>query len=575
MVDNRAIAQRFRDIADLLNIQGENFFRVRAYSSAAETLENLPRPAADYLAAGEDLTQFEGIGKDLSAKIKELVETGKLEFLDRLGADTPRTLLDIMRLPGVGPKRTKQIFTELDVVDLRGLEKAAREGRLSQLPRLGTTLESRILEQVRKRLATGDEQRLPWREAFDLASGIMAHLKGLRGIGVITAAGSLRRFRENVGDLDILCTAKSPHSAMERFVGYTRVSEIVSRGDTRSTVRLGNGFQVDLRVVPEESFGAALQYFTGSKAHNIALRKRAVRMGFKLNEYGLYRDDLQLAGRTEEDVYRALGLAFIEPELRENMGEVESAGSGNLPNLVTLEMIRGEVRCRTARSGARGSLREMVAVARKRGLKYLVLAEPTRGVEPRTGLSPKQFASVWKEIAEVQTECKGFSILRGVEAAIGEDGTLDLPRSLLEEAEVVIGSAIPPFSNRESQNTKRLLRAVESGAMHIIAHLAGRLLPERQEIPLDLKRVLEAAAAAGIAVEINGRPEYTDLSSVHCRVLRETGAKAVVTGDARSPSQFPYLDIAVGQARRGWVSPETVLNSLSKKDFLAGLRRPV
>ena len=572
-MDNRAIAAVFRDIADLLNIRGENFFRVRAYSAAAETLENLPRPAADYLEAGEELTQFEGIGKDLSAKIKELVRTGTLEFLDNLGKETPRSLLDIMRLPGVGPKRTKQIYQELGVVDLRGLEQAGREGRLSALPRFGATLESRILEQVRKRLATGDEQRVPWREAHDIASGMIEHLRGLRGTKGITAGGSLRRFRESIGDLDLLCTSDRPEAVMERFVTYTRVAEVVSRGATRSTVRLKNGFQIDLRVVPEESLGAALQYFTGSKAHNIALRKRAVKMALKLNEYGLFEGEERVAGRTEEEVYRRLGLPTIEPELRENMGELEAAEKGALPVLVTLDMIRGEVRCRTARSGGRGTLRDMVVAARKRGLRYMVVAEPSRGVEPRTGLSPKQFGSVWKEIADLQSEFRGFSILRGVEAGIQEDGTLDLPSAVLTEAEIVVASPLPPFSDSESKNTKRLLLALESGQLHILGHPTGRLLPGRESMALDIKRIAVAAAAHSVAIEINGRPEHTDLSSAHCRILAETGARAVVTADARSASQLTYLDIAVGQARRGWLGPGSVLNTLGRKDLLAALRR--
>ncbi len=571
-MDNRAIASVFRNIADLLNIQGENFFRVRAYSTAAETIENLPRPAAEYVHNGEDLTQFEGIGKDLAGKIKELVETGKLAFLEELGRTTPLSLLDIMHLPGVGPKRTKQMYAELDIVDLRGLERAAREGKLSQLPRFGATLESRILEQVRKRLAVGDEERMPWREAHEIAGGLTAHLKSVRGLRQVAVAGSFRRFRETVGDLDLLCTATKPEAVMDRFLGYTRVAEVVSRGETRSTVRLRNGFQVDLRVVPDESFGAALQYFTGSKAHNISLRKRAVKLGLKLNEYGVFEGERLLAGRTEEDVYRALGLPYIEPELRENMGEFEAAESGTLPELVRLEDIRGEVRCRTARSGGRGTLSEMVAVARKRGLKYMVVAEPTRGIEPRTGLSPKQFAAVWKEIEEVQSETKGFALLRGVEAAIGEDGSLDLPESLLSEAEVVIASASPPYSDDEAGNTSRLRKAIESGRIHILGHPTARLVPEREGVPLNLKDVLTSAAAAGVSVEVSGRPEYNDLSAAHCRLVSETGVWVVVTADARAGSQFPYLDLAVGQARRGWVGPQSVRNALGLREFRAWLK---
>lgn len=572
-MDNRSVAQAFRDIADLLNIRGENFFRVRAYLAGAETLDNLSRPVSEYVAAGEDLTQFEGIGKDLAAKIEELVKTGSLEFLAKLGQETPLSLLDIMRLPGVGPKRTKQIYTELDVVDLRGLEKAGREGKLAQLPRFGATLESRILEQVRKRLSTGDEQRLPWREAHDIAGGILAHLKGLRGVQQLTIAGSYRRFRENVGDLDVLACCSKPLEMMERFTTYTRVAEVVSSGETRSTVRLKGGFQADLRVVPTESFGAALQYFTGSKAHNIVLRKRAVKLGLKLNEYGLFRDEKQIAGAKEEEIYKELGLSFVPPELRENMGEIESAEKNELPILVEHSDVRGEVRCRTSRSGGRGTLREMAVLAKKRGLKYMALCEPSRGVEPRTGLSEKQITAAWKEIPALNAELKGFTILRGVEVAIGPDGDLDLSEALLAECDLVIASAGEPFHKSEAKNTKRLLQAIEKNKIHILGHPSGRLLPQRESVPLDLKAVLLACAKHGTAVEINGRPEYTDLNGAQARLLIETGALAVVTADARSPSQLTYLDIAVGQARRGWLGKDQLLNTLSLAGFRKALRR--
>lgn len=558
-VHNADIAAVFEEIADLLELGNENPFRVRAYRNAARIVAGLRLDIAGELAHGRALPRLPGIGEDLSNKLKEISATGTCGLLERLRGKMPSGITELLRLPGLGPKRVSALYRELDVHTLAQLQRAAQDGRLRALAGFGPKTEQRLLEAVRAHM--GQVVRFKLALAAQYAQPLAAALREVRGASQVTIAGSFRRMKETVGDIDILVAARKSEAVIKRFVGYTEVKETLLAGGTRASVVLACGIQVDLRVVPEESFGAALHYFTGSKAHSIAIRRLAQARGLKVNEYGVYRGRRRIAGETEESVYDAVGLRYIEPELREDQGEIEAARRGELPRLVELADLRGDLHAHTRATDGRNSLREMAEAARRRGLRYLAITEHSRRLTMAHGLDPVRLARQAGEIERLDRALEGIALLKGIEVDILEDGTLDLPDQVLAKLDLVVGAVHSKFNLPRARQTERLLAAMDRPCFSILAHPSGRLIGEREAYDVDMLAVVRKARARGVFLELNAHPERLDLTDVHCRMARDEGVLVAVSSDAHSIDDFENLRYGVGQARRGWLERKDVLNA--------------
>ncbi|UCD36502.1 MAG: DNA polymerase/3'-5' exonuclease PolX [Nitrospiraceae bacterium] len=570
-VHNAEIAEMLNEVADLLEIQGANQFRIRAYRNAARMVADLTQGVSEMIKNGEDLAQLPGIGKDLAGKITEIVESGKLGLLDELKKDMPGDLSGLMRIDGLGPKRVKVIYEKLGVSTLQGLEKAARDKKIRELPGLGEKTELEILTAL-KRVQEG-KKRLKLPEADETAKLLLAHLKEVKGIRALEAAGSYRRRKETVGDLDILASVKKGTRIMDHFVNYEDTGTVISRGETRSSILLRSGFQVDLRVVEEGSYGAALQYFTGSKAHNIAIRKMGVQKGLKINEYGVFRGRERVAGKTEADVYKTVGLPYIEPELREDRGEIEAAQKKKLPRLVTLDDIRGDLHVHTKLTDGHSSLQEMAEAAQKRGYEYLAITEHSQRVTVAGGIDKKALARQIKEIDALNSTLKGFTILKGIEVDILEDGSLDLPDDILKELDVVVCSVHYKFNLPERKQTGRIIRAMDNKYFHIFAHPSGRLINERDPYPVDMEKIMEEAKDRGCFLELNAHPDRLDLTDIYCKTAKGMGVKVAISTDAHSINSMDFMRYGIGQARRGWLEADDVINTRSLKELKKLLKR--
>ena len=564
---NAEVARVLVRLADLLEIGGADAFRVRAYRNGARVVEDLPREVASMLEKREDLTELPGIGEALAKKIREIVETGRLQALEEVEARVPPSLADLATIQGLGPKRVKTLYEKLNVRTFEDLAKALSDGRVRDLPGFGETLEKKILQAVEKR--TGVPRRTPLPMAEPTAERLLADLKKAQGLEQAVIAGSYRRRSDTIGDLDILATGKDSGPIMDRFVRHEEVGEIVSEGPTRSTIRLKAGLQVDLRVVPEESFGAALHYFTGSKAHNIAVRGRGVERGLKINEYGVFRDEKRIAGRTEEEVYRTVGLPYIPPELREDRGEIQAAEEGRLPRLVTLKEIRGDLHSHTDATDGRFPLEEMARAARDRGYEYLAITDHTWSLTVARGQDPKRIRAQMKAIdrlnADVAREggARPFRILKSAEVDILEDGSLDLPDDVLKELDLTVCSVHSKFDLPRAKQTERIIRAMDDRYFTILGHPTGRLIPRREPYEVDLERVVEAARERGCYLEVNAQPERLDLMDVHCLMAKEAGVKVAISTDSHSIASLDAMRFGIDQARRGWLTPDDVLNTRS------------
>lgn len=570
-VHNADIAAMFGEIADLLEIQGANPFRVRAYRNAARTVEGLGRDLAALVKAGEDLTELPGIGEDLAAKIKEAVETGRLAFLDRLHKELPPAITELLKIPGLGPKRVKALYHDLGVQTLEQLARAARDGRIRELPGFGAKTEEKILEAVQAHLSGA--RRFKLAVAAQYAAPLVEHLRKAPGVGRVVVAGSFRRMRETVGDLDILVTTTLPEQAVQRFAGYEEVKEVLSKGGTRASVVLRCGLQVDLRVVAEESYGAALHYFTGSKAHNIAVRRLAQERGLKVNEYGVYRGEERIAGRTEEEVYATVDLPYIPPELREDQGEIEAARAGRLPQLVELADLKGDLHAHTKATDGKNTLEEMAEAARKLGFEYLAITEHSRRLTVAHGLDPRRLEKQIDEIERLNARLKGIRLLKGIEVDILEDGRLDLPDSVLARLDLVVGAVHSKFDLSRARQTERILKAMEHPYFTILAHPTGRLIDERPPYDVDMLKIVRKAKERGCFLELNAHPERLDLLDVHCRMAKDEGVLVAISSDAHSVLDFGNLHYGVGQARRGWLEAKDVLNARSLKSLWPLLAR--
>ena len=496
---NADIAAVFDEIADLLEIESANPFRVRAYRNAARTLRDLNQDVAAMMARGEDVTELPGIGEDLASKIKEIVETGTAALLEEHRKKVPTTLTNLLKIPGLGPKRVQTLYHKLGIRTLDDLQKAAQEGRVRTLQGFGAKIEQHILEQLKAKAS--EEKRFKLAIATQDAEAFIAYLKASPGVEQIVAAGSYRRVKETIGDLDLLVTARSASPVIDRFVSYPEVEEVLAHGTTKASIRLACRLQVDLRVVPEASYGAALQYFTGSKEHNVVLRQLAQQQGFKLNEYGLFKGEQSVAGATEESVYAAMGLPAIPPELRENRGEFEAARAGRLPKLVELADLKGDLHAHTKATDGRNSLKEMVEAARKRGFEYLAITDHSRRLAMAHGLDPKRLLEQLGEIDRLNDASPGLTILKGIEVDILEYGSLDLPDEDLNRLDLVVGAVHSHFRLSREKQTERILRAMDRPHFTILAHPSGRLIDEREPYEVDMPRLIQHARERGCVLK--------------------------------------------------------------------------
>ncbi len=572
-VHNADIAAIFEEIADLLEIENANPFRVRAYRNAARQLQGMGVPAADMVAKGEDLTELPGIGDDLAAKIKEIVETGKCQFLEKLRKMTPPTVTELLKIPGLGPKRVRMLYHELDVQTLEQLARAARDGRIRELPGFGEKTERTILEAIEAHVT--ESRRFKLAVAAQYAEPLKKYLEKISGVKQVVLAGSYRRSRETVGDIDILVTATDAERVMDRFVDYDEVKDVMAKGVTRSTIILKSGLQVDVRVVEQACFGAALQYFTGSKAHNIEIRRLALERKLKISEYGVFKGEKRLAGDTEESVYRTVGLPWIAPELRENRGEIEAARAGKLPKLIELADLKGDLHAHTKATDGHNTVREMAEAARQYGLEYLAITEHSRRLTVAHGLDPQRLRKQMHEIDQLNKELRGITLLKGIEVDILEDGRLDLPDDVLSECDLVVGAVHSKFHLSRERQTERILRAMDHPHFTILAHPTGRLLETREPYDVDMLRVIRKARERGCFLELNAHPERLDLLDVHCQMARDEGVLVAISTDAHSAQDFNNLVYGIGQARRGWLEKKDILNTRPLKLLRPLLKRTI
>ena len=558
-VHNAEIAEMFSRLAELLEIQGANPFRIRAYRKAAQTIEGLPHSVTSMLAEGADLSELPGIGEDLAAKIQEIVETGHLALLEQVSSQLPGQLAELAKIPGLGPKRVKMLYDTLGIQDLKGLAKAARTGKIRQLHGFGAKTEENILAETVQR--SSGEKRIKLNTAEQFAEPIIDFLQGIKGVKDAIVAGSYRRRKETIGDLDILVASADGTSIMNRFVAYEEVEKIVSKGTTRATVMLRSGLQVDLRVVPEESYGAALQYFTGSKAHNIAVRSLAIKKGLKINEYGVFRGETRIAGQTEEEVYAQVGLPYFEPELRENWGEVEAGLHHALPDLVTINDIRGDLHSHSKATDGHFTIKEMAQSAQEKGYKYLAICDHSQHVTIAHGLDAKRLEAQIKEIDRLNQQFHHFTILKGAEVDILENGSLDLPDDLLGRLDLTVCAVHYKFNLSRRKQTERIIRAMDNPYFNILAHPTGRLLNERKPYDLDMEQIMAAALERGCFLEVNAQPVRLDLTDLHCKMAKDMGVKVAISTDAHRTTELEFMRFGVGQARRGWLEPTDIINT--------------
>jgi DNA polymerase (family 10) len=571
-MENVEITQVLSEVADLLEIQSANPFRVRAYRNAVRTIEGLTRSLSDLVDQEEDLTELPGIGKDIAGYIQELVQTGELKLLKDLEKAVPGTLADLLRLDGVGPKRAERLWKELDIESVDDLQQALDEGRVQELKGFGQKTADRIrrsIQDYRKHVG-----RALISAADQLAAPLISYMAEAPGVEKLEVAGSYRRRKETVGDLDILAVCEDAAPVMEHFTAYPGAKRVESAGGTRGTIVLRTGLHVDLRIVPRESYGAALHYFTGSKDHNVTIRRRGVERGLKINEYGVFRvekgrargrsrakDEKRVGGREEEEVYRAVGLVWTPPELRENRGEIEAAEQDALPELIELEQIRGDLQMHSTWSDGSTSIRKMAEACRELGYSYMAITDHSQRVTVAGGMDEKRLERQWKEIERVRNEVEGIHIFSGMEVDILKDGSLDLDDEHLGRLDLVLVSVHSFMELSRRKQTDRIVRAVGHPAVHILAHPTGRLINVREPYDLDLEEVLHAAREHGVAVELNANPERLDLSDVHVFRARELGVPVVISTDAHSPEHLRYMRYGVDQARRGWLGKKDVLNT--------------
>jgi DNA polymerase (family X) len=568
---NQEIVKIFNDIADLLEIKGENPFRIRAYRRAALNIESLSTDIAS--TPKDELMKIPGIGQDLAGKILEYIQTGKMHDYEDLKKEVPEGLSGLLSVPSLGPKTAKLLFEKLQVKDLDDLARLAREHKLIGLPGIKEKTEENIIKGI-EMLKRGME-RQPLGKVLPVAKDVVGYLKTHAPVDQIKIAGSIRRWKDTVKDIDILATSRDPKAVMNAFVHLPHVQDILMHGPTKSSVIIHEGLQVDLRVVEEDSFGAALAYFTGSKAHNIRLREMAVKAGLKINEYGIFRekDDKKLGGKREEDVYRILSLPFIAPELREDLGEIEAAIEGRLPRLIDSSDIRGDLHVHTRRSDGSHDFDELIREAKKRGYEYIAITDHSKGLGIARGLNEERLLEEKAEIEALNKKLKGFKLLAGVEVDIRSDGRMDFTDEILRQMDIVVASIHSGFRQSREQITRRLTSAMRNPCVSIIAHPTGRLIGERDPYDVDMHEVLKVAKETGTAIEINAYPLRLDLNDAYAKMAKEIGIRLAISTDTHITNQFDFMEYGVAIARRGWLEKRDVLNALDYHSLLKALKK--
>jgi DNA polymerase (family 10) len=571
-VHNSDIAEILNQTADLLEIKGDNPFRIRAYRNAARTIESLSQSAAELISEDGDLSKYSGIGKDLAGKIREIVETGDFKLFKDLKKEIPLELSSLMRVSGLGAKRIAALYKELNITSLNKLKKAVDSGKVAGLEGFGEKTEQNIREEI-KRLEKEETARTKLIVAEEIAQPLVDYLKKAKGIKDIAIAGSFRRRKETVKDLDILVTCKHGSNIMDHFTKYEDVRKVISKGKTKSSVLLRSDFQVDVRVVPQVSYGVAMVYFTGSKEHNIAIRKIGVKKKLKINEYGVFKGHKRLAGKTETEVYKKINLPYIDPEIRENRGEVEAAKKDKLPDLITLDDIQGDLHTHSNYTDGRNTIEQMAKAAKEMGYRYIAMTDHSQHVTVAGGLKPKDLRKQFEEIDKINEKLKNFTILKGCEVDILEDGELDLPDDVLKELDVRICSVHYKFNLSKKKQTERVIRAMDNPWFNILGHPTGRLINERQPYEIDIEKVIKAAKEKGCLLELNAHPDRLDLSDIHCKMAKESGVKIVISTDAHQTDHLQYMKFGIGQARRGWLEAGDVANTKSLTQLKKLLKR--
>ena len=546
-------------------------FKAAAYDRAKRSIEGFPERLQDIARDPQrKLTDIPGIGEDLAKKIVELVETGKSKFHQEQLAKVPASLLDLLQLQTVGPQKVRLFYKEAGVKSIEDLEAAAQAGRLRTLPGMSAKSEENILKALEVyRRAVG---RFRMDTAYETAQLLTSYLKEFSGVEEVTPAGSLRRGRETVGDLDLLVTGHNHAGIADHFARYPGIAQLLAKGEDKVSIKLGNDLQVDVRLLERESYGAALQYFTGSKEHNVALRERAKKHGWKLNEYGLFQGEEALARQTEEEIYAKLDLPWIPPELRENLGEIEAAEKGELPKLVELKDIKGDLQMHTTASDGRASVEEMAQAAKQLGYEYILITDHSKAVTIANGLDEKRAVENIQRIKAARKKVSGIKIWAGAEVDIMGDGTLDYPDEILKQFDIVLASVHSRMNMPGPEMTARLLKALANPYVRILGHPTGRQILRRDPFTFDLERVFAAAKEHGVILELNGNPERLDLCDRHVKLARDRGMKVIISTDAHSPDHFRLMRYGVVTARRGWLRKEDVLNTLPPEKLLESLR---
>ena len=570
-MNNKQIAKVFGDIADLLELKDENVFKVRAYQKAARAIEQLSVEAEQLLKENR-LREVPGVGEAIAKKTAELVETGKLEYYEKLKAEFPAGISTFLDIPGIGPKTAMLLTGDLGIETIQDLESAIVEGKVAQLPRMGEKTAANILRHIQA--IRRKDKRIPIGDALNVVDDIFARLAKVDGVKNLVAAGSLRRFRETVGDIDLMGTTDDARSVIDAFTSLPTVKEVLAKGPTKGSVVVTSGFQVDLRIVDHDSFGSLLQHFTGSKQHNVDLRTRAVRQGLSLSEYGItvVKTGQLEKYATEEAFYKRLGLQYIPPEIREGTDEIERAGKGTIPRLIETGDIKGDLHVHSSWSDGRESIEAMAETAKALGYEYVCIADHSVGRGIARGLNEERLEQQIAEVKALNRKMGGIHILTGMEVDIRSDGTLDMPDEVLEQLDVVTGSVHSGMGQTREQMTARIVRAMENPHVDILGHPTGRLMPEREPVQVDIEAVLEAALRTGSALEINAMPSRLDLKDTHVFRARELGVKLVMNTDSHSPEHFALVRFGVGLARRGWCEADDILNTKHLPDLMKHLK---
>jgi DNA polymerase (family X) len=577
-MDNKSIAGILYETADLLEIDGQDSFRIRSYRNAAEAIEALPRQISELIGNPKDVLAIPGIGKGMLLNLQEMFGEGRLSLHADLLKKYHPSMLQLFQIQGLGPKTISLIWSAYQISDLEGVEKLAREGKIRTLPRMGQKHEQKILKAIE------DYRRIAGRYLLDVAGSqaeqIVEHLRDYPGVERATPAGSLRRGRETVGDLDILvtgpacCDDAERENLIEHIIKLPGLMEIIARGENKVSFRLRGGMQVDVRFLPPESFGAAMQYFTGSKTHNVALRQRALKMGYTLNEYSLAQLDGEkiVASKSEEEIYKALELDYIPPELRENLGEIDAAEKHTLPDLISQQHLQGDVHMHTVETDGRNTIEEMTEAARERGYKYIAITDHSKNLAFANGLDDKRAVEHIQRIRAVDKSFGGIRIFAGIEVDILGDGALDLSDSVLEQMDLVIASVHSHFNQSAEEMTARLMKAIGNPNVSIIGHPTGRLLLRRDAYALEMDAVLQAATRHKVAMELNAYPDRLDLCDRHLRLAKQHGVKIVVNTDSHHTTHMEKIRFGVLQARRAWLTPKDVLNTLPVEEFARAMK---